>query len=111
METEELRDATWYYECHVTIEPVLDERACELEKIATFHNFKVANLIMKKTGMVNEDDSFMTSRHKNYRTLHGRMMGLLNELKSRGFVIYRYKTEETIFDSKVSGDTYGFIRK
>lgn len=37
-----------YYEAHVTIEPVFDDRLEELVRIANANHFRVADLLMKK---------------------------------------------------------------
>lgn len=98
-------DSELYYECHVTIEPVFDDRLAQAAYIANLYQFRVADLLMQKR---HEDlptrskfDTFMTGRHKNYMTLETRMYGLILNLQDSGFEIWRFKIEDTILDSKL----------
>jgi hypothetical protein len=103
---------TLYYECHVTIDPVLDSDRHELlTKICADKQFRVAKLLMSKgnTFTPSENDSFMTGRSKSYADLLSRMVNLCYSLQKNSFVIRRYKIETAILDSKDQGDILQLI--
>lgn len=96
-----------YYECHITIEPVFDEKLEEIKEIVKPFNFKVAHLLMKKreddTEERSKTDTFMTGHSKaDYWDLEGRMCQLIDKLKLSGFKVWRYKIEEIAIDSRIS---------
>jgi hypothetical protein len=97
--------AEHYFECHVTIEPIFEERLAQASEIAKRHYFRVAELLMKKreedTETRSKYDTFMTGRNKYYDKLQYNMVALIIELKGAGFVVWRYKIEDTIIDSKI----------
>lgn len=47
-----------YYECHITIEPVFDDRLSALKMIAGFFDFKVADLLMYKKAITDPEDGY-----------------------------------------------------
>lgn len=93
-----------YYECHVTIEPVFDERLQAAETLAKMYGFKIASLLMQKraedTPERSKYDTFMTGHDRRYGPLHERMRGLCLALRAHGFIVHRAKIEDTIFDTK-----------
>lgn len=91
-----------YYESHITIEPVEDERLDLFKDICQRWNFKVANLLMQKTLNKSNLDSFCTGKDKNFTMMKARMNYVLDELKNRNFNVYRYKIEAILLDSKVN---------
>jgi hypothetical protein len=97
--------AALYYECHVTIEPVFDERRNSAAEVASRHGFKLAHLLMKKRAADAEarsdKDTFMTGHSCDVSSLLGRMRALVVELKGGGFAVWRYKIEECVIDSRV----------
>lgn len=78
------------YEGHVTIEPVFEERLEKFKDICNKHNFKVAKLII--------EDSFCTGRDSDLEKMKVRMLNVVKDLKQNGFVIHRYKLEQTLVD-------------
>lgn len=91
----------YYFECHITIDPVLIEENGELlRNLCAIVHFKVANLFMLKTGDRSEKDTFMTGHSKDLEALIERMIQLLDLLKLHNFPIRRYKIEEIIIDSR-----------
>lgn len=104
--------AKLYFESHITIEPVFEDRLERLETVAEFHNFKVAKLLMQKRP---EDvpersrfDTFMTGHSQNFDTLEINMLNLIDDLKSEGFKVWRYKIEDTLLDSRTE-DVYKIL--
>jgi hypothetical protein len=90
-----------YYECHVTIEPVQDERLTEFSNICSSYGFKVATLLMQKSLDRSNLDSFCTGKATNFAFLKARMDFLLSDLNKAKFNVYRYKIESILLDSKV----------
>lgn len=95
-----------YYEAHITIEPVFDDRLETFKKIASAYRFRVAELLMQKrssdTPERSQYDSFCTGRSNDYTDLHDRMALMMIELKAENFHVWRYKIEDTILDSRFS---------
>lgn len=93
-----------YYECHITVEPVFDDRLDLMKEICKGWGFRVADLLMQKrkadTPERSMNDTFCTGRHCDYDVLHDRMCLLIANLASEGFKIWRYKIEDAIIDSK-----------
>lgn len=88
-----------YYECHVTIDPVFDERLEQFKELCKLYQFHVAKLLMQKGGPSNLD-SFCTGRGQDYKTLENDMYGLITDLIADGFRVRRYKIEAALLDSK-----------
>lgn len=94
-----------YFEAHITIEPVFDDRLEQARQIASAHGFKVADLLMKKreadTEVRSKNDTFMTGHSKSDTDLGIRMGKLILALKRESFKVWRYKLEDTVFDSRI----------
>lgn len=94
-----------YFEAHVTLEPVFEDRLEFLKAIAQQYHFRVADLLMQKSpsgeATPSQKDSFCTSRSKEWKIIESRTRYFVNALRSRGFKVYRYKIENTIMDSKI----------
>lgn len=101
-----------YYECHITIEPVFEDRLIQLQEVASTHSFKVANLILRKShsdpGIPAQDDTFCSAKSDNLETLRAQMLLMLENLMAFGYKILRYKIESIVIDSKKE-DCYGFL--
>lgn len=91
-----------YFESHVTIEPVFDDRLEQLKKIVHKHSFRVADLLMQKrrgdTHERSKYDTFCTARGNDYHELNAKMMLCVGDLVSAGFKVWRYKLENTLVD-------------
>lgn len=94
-----------YLECHITIEPVFNERLEQASQIALDHKFKIANLLMQKREHDQPErskhDTFMTSHSQDLDDMKIRMINLIDHLKQYGFKVWRYKIEDVIIDSKI----------
>ena len=94
-----------YFECHITIEPVFDERLEIYKKICEKYNFKVADLLMQKRKTDSPErsikDSFCTGRAKEYDSLFEKMNLLVEDLKNNNFKVWRMKIEAILFDQKI----------
>lgn len=105
---EEPPDSDLYFEAHVTVEPLFEERLEQFRELAQKHQFRVAELLMKKrpedTPERSQHDSFCTGRSKNYRDLSNRMQDLVVALQQAGIQVWRYKVEETVLDSAISDE-------
>lgn len=87
-----------YYECHITIDPVFDERLEEFKKLCEGFEFKVAKLLMEKSPSTT--DSFCTGHHKDFTILEIRMRGLTRILRAYDFKIRRNKIEAVVLDER-----------
>lgn len=88
-----------YYEAHITVEPVFDERLKEFTETCKGSEFHVAKLLMEK-GEPSRKDAFCTGRDKDYEALHHRMFSLLGKLRKAKFKIWRFKIESIMLDSR-----------
>lgn len=100
--------AKHYFETHVTIEPIFDERLSEAAEIAKKHGFKIANLLMKKREEDTEErskyDTFMTGHGRNIFSVTNKVRSLVTELKEKSFKVWRYKIEDTVMDSRINDE-------
>lgn len=96
--------AKLYFEGHVTIEPVFDERRELAASIALKHKFKLADLLMKKREEDTEErsakDTIMTGHGTSLLNMKFRTIRLVQELQRNNFKVWRYKIEDTILDSR-----------
>lgn len=94
-----------YFESHITIEPVFDERLEQFKEICASEGFKAAELLMKKrsadTAERSQYDTFCTSRDLIYDNIQTRTLTLVEKLKSSGFDVWRYKIENTLLDVRL----------
>lgn len=92
-----------YFEAHVTLDPVFGERRQQAEVIAKKHGFRLAKLIMRKregdAETPHEDDTFMTTRSTDWTWIRRACSGVITDLRDTGFVVRRYKIEDTLVDS------------
>jgi 50S ribosomal subunit-associated GTPase HflX len=91
-----------YYECHLTIAPVFNERLMELERLAGACGFKVAKLLMEKGRSTK--DSFCTAHGKDFEELRSRMYQLSDDLNAAGFQLWRRKIEAVVLDERFPRD-------
>lgn len=93
-----------YYEAHVTIEPVFDEKREEADKIASENGFRLAKLLMQReresTELRSDKDTFMTSTSTELHVIVDNTFKLIDALKASGFKVWRYKIEDTLIDSR-----------
>jgi len=100
--------AKHYYESHVTIEPVFDDRLERAKRWADVCGFKVADLLMKKreadTEERSKNDTFMTTHSKDLTDIIGRTKTFIEGLKAAGFKVWRYKIEDITMDSRINDE-------
>lgn len=101
-------EAKYYYESHVTIEPVFDDRLALAKQIAQGECFKVADLLMKKREEDTEErsskDTFMTTHSKDLDDITRRTKWIVEALLSAGFKVWRYKIEDIVLDSRINDE-------
>lgn len=104
--------AKLYYEAHVTIEPVFNERRAQAAELASSQGFRLADLLMKKrqqdTEVRSKNDTFMTGHSKELSDITARLSRLVVSLQAEGFAVWRYKIEDTVMDSR-SRDELGLL--
>lgn len=93
-----------YFEAHVTIEPVFEERFELFKTVCNQFGFRAAELLMKKrkhdTPQRSTYDSFCTSRSDDVQEISTRMKEFMHELTKIGFQVWRFKVEQAIIDSR-----------
>jgi hypothetical protein len=91
-----------YFEAHVTIEPVFEERLEQFKAICKRHGFRAAELLMKKrkedTVERSKYDTFCTGRGKHYDDLLQRTLAVVSDAAEAGLSVWRYKIENTLID-------------
>lgn len=101
---ERRRSTRHYYEAHVTVEPVFEDRLERFKVVCHDYKFRVANLLMQKrredTEERSKNDSFCTGRGISYTDIKTRMLSLVDRLQKEGFKVWRYKIESTLLDSR-----------
>lgn len=101
---EKRRTSRHYYEAHITVEPVFEDRLEEFKIICHDYKFRVANLLMQKRKLDTEErsknDSFCTGRGISFTDTKKRMLALVERLEKEGFKVWRYKIESTLLDSR-----------
>jgi len=99
-----------YFESHVTLDPVFDERLELLKKVCSIYKFRVAELLMKKraesTPERSDLDTFCTGHDSDFEELKERMLVLIIMLRMNGFVVRRYKIEDVILDSRIDDSAF-----
>jgi NTP pyrophosphatase (non-canonical NTP hydrolase) len=104
------RSARHYYEAHVTVEPVFDDKLERFKVICHDYKFRVATLLMQKrkqdTEKRSKNDAFCTGRGISLTDIKKRMMDLVIRLEKEGFKVWRYKIESTILDSRYDDSDY-----
>lgn len=99
-------DKILYYECHITIEPVLHEmRRKVLAQLLSEFDFRLAELLFQRnredTPERSAKDSFCTSRDSDFYRLEARMHWCIAQLRNQSFEVWRYKIEAAIVDVRI----------
>lgn len=93
-----------YFEAHVTVEPVFEERLEHLRVLADSFGFKVADLLLQRRKTDQEQrsakDSFCTGRSQEFEELLRRMKNMATELERAGFQVWRQKIEAVLYDER-----------
>ncbi len=99
--------AVHYYEAHVTTDPVGD-RTEEFKQTCEFYCFHPAHLLMDKGGRLlpSDIDNFCTGRDRDLDVITDRVATLVVMLRLKGFVVRRYKIEDTVLDSRIKDELH-----
>lgn len=112
---DERRSSRHYYEAHITIEPVFDDREGLLREVCQFYQFHVATLLLQKrkadTPERSATDSFATGRGTRYTDIEMRMLSLVKHLREEGFQVWRYKIESILLDSRFDDSKFPLDRE
>lgn len=95
--------AKHYYEAHVTLDPVFGFQRDRADRIATECKFKLAKLFMVK-GIAHDGDTFLTAHGKELWEIKARTEDVVHALRGAGFVVRRYKIEDTVLDSRIADE-------
>jgi hypothetical protein len=98
---------TKYYECHITVEPLLEEaREAVFKELCKARGFRVAKLLMKKdrteTERRSDKDSFCTGHDSDYASIKSRMQDLVEDLSAYGVKVWRFKIEAIVLDVRLA---------
>jgi hypothetical protein len=97
-----MKCATLYYEVHVTLDPISEQRVKVLRSVADAFGYRIAKLIMRKEGgrdVPHTDDMFLTTRGVEYGEVVDNMVSFIRALGASNFKVRRYKIEDTLIDS------------
>lgn len=100
--------ARLYFESHITIDPVPEVLRSFAQRCASKYNFKLAKLLMDK-GVDSPLDTFMTAHSRSRSDIIERTKLMVLDLQQAGFIVRRYKIEDTVVDSR-SADEFGLIK-
>lgn len=93
-----------YFESHITIEPVFGTDLEKFKNICSDYKFRVATLLLQKRKEDNaersKNDSFCTGRGSELDELETRMLNLSKHLIKENFIVWRYKIESVLIDSR-----------
>lgn len=107
---EKRRSARHYYEAHVTVEPVFEDKLEQFKLVCQDYKFRVATLLMQKrkgdTEERSKNDAFCTGRGISYTDIKKRMLKLVERLEKEGFKVWRFKIESTLLDSRYDDAEY-----
>lgn len=95
------------FECHITIDPILDEKNKDrVDFLAKGEEFKLAKLYIMRPGVAKQStkDTFMTGHSQVEVTLRDRMIRLVKKLQASGYTVRRYKIELILLDSRHQND-------
>lgn len=95
MAMQAVADPSIYYESHITIDPLKPENQEAAANIAENHGFRIAKFVM------NDRDSFMTSRSPQRHVLEAFTHQCVQALQDSGIEVRRYKIESALVDSKI----------
>lgn len=88
------------FECHITIDPVIDPyKIKRLEELTKICNFRVAQLY-KRNGQKAIDDCFMSSRNVHLSALRAQANILISYLVAENYGLRRCKFEEILEDKR-----------
>ena len=98
-------DNVKYFECHITIEPVFQERLLLFQEICKDYKFRVADLYMQRereaTPERSNKDTFCTGRGKDYNEIKVRMYRLVAQLEDHDYDVWRQKIEAVVLDDRL----------
>ncbi len=94
-----------YYECHITVEPVFEEKLLQFQEMCKEYNFKVARLLLQKREKDSPErsskDSFCTGHSLDFEDMNIRMRSLSDKISNSGIKVWRRKIEHVIFDERM----------
>ena len=95
-----------YLECHITLEPMDEDRRAWINDLIKPYGFKLAKLLMQKRNVDTPErskyDTFCTAHAppEEWTQLVVRMTSCIKDLQSKDFKVWRYKIESVMMDSR-----------
>lgn len=97
-----------YFEVHLTLDPTRLAKDYEhrqlLTAIATERNWRVADFILLNEGTHREPKAFISARFNGFVMAWQEASRMVSILQRQGFIVLRYKVENTLIDSNAGGD-------
>jgi hypothetical protein len=94
-----------YYESHITIEPVFNERLELFRELCKDYGFQAADLLMQKKRENkperSDKDTFCTGRGRDFNALKARMHRLVAQLEDHDYSVWREKIEAVLYDRRL----------
>lgn len=95
---------TYYYEIHITLDPVFEDKLETLKELCLPFGYKVASLLMKKREQDSPNmsmyDTFTTGHKMKYKDAENSVKSIVPLLLSYGYNVRRYKIEDVVIDSR-----------
>ena len=95
---------TLYFECHITLDPVFEDKLETLKELCLPFGYKVASLLMKKREQdaptMSMYDTFTTGHKMKYEDAEASVKAIVPLLLKHGYNVRRYKIEDVIIDSR-----------
>lgn len=85
-----------YYEAHVTIPPVPEERLPEVDELCSQLGWQRSTFVMHKNRVPN---AFVSARHADRDEMILMVHDMIRALTGLGYEILRWKIEDTLLDS------------
>ena len=90
-----------YYECHITIDPFVDEEQRKfVTNLVAPNGFRIAKLLMEKDRTESNEDAFMSARDISFPDLNYRASIVVKDLQTYGVKVRRCKIEGIIKDER-----------
>jgi len=99
MESSEFYNTDLYFEAHITIEPIPQEKVSALKALCKRYEFRLADFILLHGDK--EPKAFCTTRDRLWSTINKKVHEFKTTLGQEGYKVLRYKIENTLVDVRL----------